>query len=1251
MARRFSLIVILWMRVVSLEIGGSVVFTPVACGQTESAAPQGKDFRWADLEAPQDGKAGFTPLVPAQTGIAFTNVLLEFSGATNRILHNGAGVALGDQDQDGWLDIFVCGLDSPSALYRNLGGWRFTNVTAAAGLAFADRYQRGAVFADLNGDGAPDLLVSTLNKGVLCFLNDGQGHFKDLTTEAGTATSYGSVTLALADIDGNGTLDLYVANNRAEDIRNRGRVGVYMRNGQYVIPPEFKNRLVVVNGFVRELGEPDLLYLNDGHGRFTPLSWTDGRFLDEDGEKLRETPLDWGQTAAFRDLNGDGSPDLYVCNDYWTVDRLWMNDGHGIFRAIERPALRHVCFSSMGVDFADIDRDGYLDFLVTDMQSRDFRLRKRQIFAFDPMAPPFDPRAPPMQVAADRPQIMRNTLFLNRGDNTFADIADYAGVASADWAWQQIFLDVDLDGYEDLLISAGYFRDVQDRDAIAAIAARRPSFQGITNEVDFQRAFALEKMANARLYPPYGCPIVAFRNLGNLRFAEVTSQWGTDQPGIRQGFAVGDLDNDGDLDLVANCFNGALGVYRNDSSAPRVAVRLKGLPPNTQGIGAKVKLLNGAVPMQSQEIVCGGRYLSGSEAMIVFAAGPAQGDLTLEVTWRSGQVSVIPGVRPNRRYEIQESGARAAGPRPKVASRPPLFRDVSDLLAHTHYEEPFDDLARQPLLPRKFSQAGPGVAWWDVNEDGHEDLIVGSGKGGQLGLYLGDGRGGFRRADNALTTAILPRDQTSVLGWSPAAGKTVVLAGLANYEDGLVAGAAVTRHEWRANGIATLVPAGASSVGPLALGDIDGDGDLDLFVGGRVVPGRWPEAASSRIYRNESGEFVLDVETSKGLENVGLVSGAVFSDLDGDGLPELVLACEWGPVRVFGNQAGRFREVTPAWGLAQYPGWWNGVTTGDLDGDGRLDIVASNWGLNSSYRATAEHPALVYYGDLGGSGAVDVVEAEFESELNRVAPRRYRDLLRASLPFVAERFPTHKAYSEATIEAVLGEAGARARVVEATTLASMVFLNRGGHFEAVELPPEAQFAPAFGVNIVDFDGDGNEDVFLSQNFFASEPSMPRLDAGRGLLLLGDGKGGLRAMPGQESGLRIYGEQRGAATADFDHDGRVDLAVTQNGGETKLFRNAGGQPGLRVCLKGPPGNPQAVGAVVRLNAGDHFGPAREVHAGSGYWSQDGAVQVLSSPPVPDRVWVRWPGGETTTHSVPANAREVTLDPAEGLQVRN
>ena len=1207
-----------------------------------------RGFRWAELEVPAEGKTGFALLPPERTGIDFTNVLFEFSAGTNRILNNGAGVALGDYDNDGLPDIFLCGLDRPSALYRNLGHWRFTNVTAAAGLSFPNRYQRGAVFADVNGDGALDLLVSTLNQGVLCFVNDGHGHFTDATASAGTATRFGSVTMALADIDGSGPLALYVANNRTEDIRNRGRVQILQRqDGSYVIPPALQDRLAVINGAVREYGEPDQLYLNDGQGHFRAVSWTDGRFSNEHGEPLTRPPLDWGQTVSFRDLNGDGSPDIYVCNDYWTPDRIWINDGRGHFQEFAHDAIRHICFSSMGVDMADIDRDGLPDILVTDMQSRDHRLRKHQISAFTPMPHP-------VGQILDQPQIMRNTLFHNRSDGTYEDIADFAGLASSDWAWQQLFLDVDLDGYEDVLISIGYFRDVQDLDAIAAIEAREAQgypWSRLTNDEDYQRAFAMQKMTNARLYPPYEMPIVAFRNRGNLTFEEVTKTWGTDQPGVHHGLAMADLDGDGAMDLVVNNLGTAAGIYRNTTSAPRVAVRLKGLSPNTQGVGSKIKLLGGAVPMQSQEIVSGGRYLSGSEAMIVFASGPAKGGMTIEVAWRSGKSSVVSDVQPNRIYEVDESAAgHQPVSRPSPVSTPivPFFQDLTGLLAHVHHESPFNDFERQPLLPKRLSQFGPGVSWFDVNGDGHDDLIIGSGQGGELAVFYGDGKGGFQRATEPPFHTPVTRDQTSVLGWRKPDGSAVLLAGSANYEDGLAVGPSVRQYDLAAKAMDDSFPGHAASTGPLALGDVEGDGHLELFVGGRVLPGRYPEAAASRLFKHDGQHWQLDAARSAALDRVGLVSGAIWSDLDGDGLPELILACEWGPIRVFKDRAGKFTEITAALGLDQFTGWWSGVTTGDLDGDGRLDIIASNWGLNSPYRASPEQPARLIYGDLAGREMVDLIETEYDPDTGVVFPRRSLPALAVAWPALSDRFASYKEYSESPLTKVLGDLQARAHEVRANTLASTAFLNRSNRFEAIPLPREAQFAPAFGVNVADLDGDGHEDVFLSQNFFATQPEIPRLDAGRSLWLRGDGTGQLRSVPGQESGLKVYGEQRGAALGDFDEDGRIDVAVAQNGAATCLFRNTGARPGLRVRLSGPPGNPSGVGAVLRLKFGARFGAAREIHAGSGYWSQDSAVQVMGGPSAPTQIWIRWPGGQTTTTDLPAGAKDITVNAKGAIQ---
>ncbi|MBL9127335.1 MAG: VCBS repeat-containing protein, partial [Verrucomicrobiales bacterium] len=433
-----------------------------------------------------------------------------------------------------------------------------------------------------------------------------------------------------------------------------------------------------------------------------------------------------------------------------------------------------------------------------------------------------------------------------------------------------------------------------------------------------------------------------------------------------------------------------------------------------------------------------------------------------------------------------------------------------------------------------------------------------------------------------------------------------------------------------------VLPLGADTLGPLAVADFDADGDLDLFVGGGPVGGRYPEPSPSRLYERIGTEWRPAAEPDPALLAPGLVSGAVWTDLDADGFPELVLACEWGPVRIFANTRGKLREATAEWGTAARTGWWTGVASADFDGDGRLDLAVGNWGLNSRYRPTPEHPIRLYYGDLAGQGQVELIEASHVPELGGWAPERDLDLMSRQLPWLRALFPTHAAYARSTVEACLADRAASPRVLNATTLASVVLLNRGHAFELVPLPDEAQYAPVFGINAADFDLDGHVDLFLAQNFFPVSTAVSGQDAGLGLLLLGDGRGRFRPQSAERSGIRIFGEQRGSAVADFDGDGRPDLAVAQNGAETRLLRNRAPNEGLaiRVRMDGP--NPDGIGVVVRPIDPARpaaAGPAQELRAGSGYRSQDSPTLYLPRPRGPLAVEVRRPGGATHRIDIP------------------
>lgn len=1164
-----------------------------------------ENYRWADVSPGLFGQTGFKELSPSKTNIGFINQITEEEIDDNRHYLNGSGVAAGDIDGDGWVDLYFAGLNEPNKLYKNLGEFKFEDITERAGVAHEGYYSTGTVFADVNGNGHLDLLVSATHRENVLYINDGQGNFTR-EEDSGLGPAKGSTTLTLADVTGNGYLDLYITNYKEKSVKDlfttrelewENILNEPLRDptDTYTLTPPFDQHyeLKRQNGElagVSEIGAVDELYLNQG-GTFERVEDTRERFMDENGEPFGLQP-DWGLTAKFQDLNGNGLPDLYVCNDFHTPDRVWINQGDGSFRAISQMAIRNLSFSCMGVDFSDINRDGQLDIFTTEMLSPDHQRRLRQAESDDPV---------PVQIGQidSRPMYNRNSMFLKREDDTYSEIAHFSGTRASGWSWATRFLDVNLNGYEDLLINTGYLYDILDIDAqIAMMRNQRNMDEHFMEFTDKTHTLDL--------------PNRIFRNNGDLTFTEMGSEWGFSEKDISHGMAVADLNNNGVLDIVVNRMNQPAAVYRNNTRAPRIGVRLNGEVPNTRGIGATIELRGGPV-IQHKQVSAGGEYVSGSDGRVMFAADEENPNHEILVKWPDGKESRIREVRANRIYEIDQAGAQPPREEPQNnRSSDPIFEDVSDHLDHTHHEDPFQDFEFQPLLPARLSQLGPGVAWVDITGDEREDLLIGSGKGGQLGLFENHGDGHFERLSTSPMTRPAPGDQTSILGWKED-GFTRIAVGSSNYEQGRsgTASAYLYRIGPSGNVVETdSLPGIFSTTGPLALSDVSGNGYLDLFIGGGFKPGQYPEDADSRLFRNEGGTFVPDEEASRLFSGLGLVNGAVFSDLTGNGRQDLLVSTGWGPLRLFENAGGAFREVTSDIGLDNYHGWWQGVTTGDLTGNGRMDIVATNIGLNSTWQLNHEEPIRIYYDDLNGNGRMDIMEAYADGSGGYVP--RHRLYRFQSLQILLNHMDSHRDFSEADVAGILGERYSRIPYKQINTLEHMIFLNTENGFEAHPLPIEAQFTAGFHVEVADIDNNGNEDLFLSQNLFALPQQTPRLDAGRGLLLIGNGDGTFRPLSGTESGIKVYGEQRGAAFSDVNDNGKVDLVVTQNGARSRFFLNRTEHRGYRLTLRGPEVNRTGIGSKIRLiYTDDEKGPLRELQGGSGYWSQKSSTQVLGA----------------------------------------
>ncbi len=1170
------------------------------------------DYQERSLRSPVGKEDGFTEIPNA---IAFSNRISTSAFVTNRHVVNGSGVSIGDIDGDGLPDIFLAAMEHHSTLHRNLGEWEFEDITLDSNLGLVNPRSTGAVLADVDADEDLDLLVTSLGGGVQLFLNDGTGHFIDVTEESNLPQSGGATSMALADIDGDHDLDLYVGFYKDMTVKDIwppneitfDRVVEEMVDSFSVREFWAKEYQLIRQGdrLMRiELAEPDRFFLNDGQGYFLEGSFTDGSFLDEDGTPLTEVPQHWTLAVRFQDLNNDGYPDLYVCNDFESPDQLWWGSPRGVFKAASTLALRKTSQSTMSVATADINADGHIDFFLADMLSRSYTERQRQHFVVPPeILSMGDIRA--------RPQEMQNMLMQNLGDSTFAEVARMSGVEASGWTWSSSFTDVDLDGLPDLLLTTGHAYDAMDADAqIASRSSRRP-----------WREVLLD-------FPDLDLHNIAFRNVGNMQFEWVEDGWGIGvTPDVAHGMALADLDLDGDQDLIINRLDQSVGVFRNNSENPRLLIRLIGHPPNSQGIGAMVRVSSPNLPLQSQEVILGGLYLSSSDVALTFAYSEGA---KITVRWPDGHVSQIEEVLADREYWINHPEIMPQDSSTAIVEKA-FFRELPTELRHE--ESSYPDFYRQPLLPHKLSQRGPALAVADIDSDGDEDLILGGAKGSRLQFSVNEA-GRFMTQQYFGNPSL--GDHGGIVTTS---GKFI--AGSGNYErspqeDGDASKILINT----LGGIEESFTFGRQSPGPLALGDFTQDGSLEVFVGGHFIPGRYPSPASSEIFRMDGGSLVRDAQLSVALEDVGIVSGATAVDLNGDGLTDLALAVMWGPPRIFHNRGnGQLAEMTRSLGLSEYVGWWNGIAPADFDGDGRMDLVATNWGRNLPYNQ--DIPLRVYYGDLDNNSTIEMLEVQETPEVDAFGfVRDFRTLTHA-IPSLRQQVGTYTEFSSKSPEDIFGSILTSTPYHEVSYWETTVFLNRGSFYEAVPLPMEAQMSPAFAPVPGDFNSDGRTDLFLSQNFFEVPLGAPRLDSGRGLLLLSDKHNRLIPVSAQQSGIRVYGSQRASVIADFNMDGRLDLAVTQNAGPVVQYENQVSGVGLHVELYTNTLS-HAIGSTIRAEFHDGaLGSALAVVAGSGYWSQSSLISLIGPRNQINKLHIDWPDGRDTTVVVPPDVQKISI----------
>jgi hypothetical protein len=1049
-----------------------------------------------------DERPLFKLLTPGETGVSFANTVTAGDSVnvqTDVYLWNGAGVAVGDIDNDGLPDIFFAGNMVSSRLYLNKGRMRFDDITTAAHVG-TTHWATGVTMVDINNDGYLDIYVSVsgppssrpADRANLLFINNRDRTFAESAAAWGVADTNFTTHAAFLDYDGDGCLDLFLLNNAPQDFSRGGLTS--HPSGIRADTPDSHN----------------VLYHNNCHGGFTDVSAQAG-ILFEAG---------YGLGVAVADLNGDARPDIYVSNDGAPNDVVYINNGDGTFRNRAAQSIKHGSFAGMGVDIGDFNNDGQPDILQVDMLP--VALSRRKLVGGNATyRGVIEARSHGLRDDYDINSLQLNNGVTPDGDVLFSEIGRMAGVSATEWSWSALFVDFDNDGLKDIFIGNGYPKAVNDFDyAGAANAAYRRG--------DTKRVHQLLKDVYT-----FEVPNFVFRNNGDLTFTDKSKTWGLETPSISYGAAYADLDNDGKLDLVVNNMNAPAFIYQNVQPADDVhhwlGVKLVGDSLNTHGIGATLTLFSGGSTQQIYNTPVHG-FMSSMDGPVHFGIGSTKRVDSLRVTWPGGRAQVLKNLDADRIIVVKKADATAEVlPRASPLTATTMFETAAlPGLAYLHHAPAQSDYAVQALLPYMPSRQGPPIAVGDVNGDGLEDVFIGGGAGtsGKLFVQQKDGRFAELNQGQPWLADAAYEDWGAQFFDANGDGKPDLYVASGGYQLSPISPFLQGRlYINTGGGRFTRAPANAlppmlTSTAAVRAGDFSGDGKPDLFIGGRLSPRSYPAPTRSYLLRND-GDHFTDVTEQIAPELAhpgGMVTDAVWVDFDGDKKLDLITVGEWMPIQFYRNDGKQLRNVTASTGLSASRGWWSSIAVGDFDGDGRPDVVAGNLGLNHSYTTSPSSKFGVYGADFSGNRGFDVVltqeEGGVEYPLSGLAP------LGREIYTLGLRYPTYGAFAKASIPQLFTPAQLKQGVhYQADTFAS-VFLHNdgGGKFTSTPLPNLAQIAPIKGIIPFDADGDGHLDILVAGNLFETEPNTPRADAGNGLFLKGDGKGHFAAVSPRASGF-------------------------------------------------------------------------------------------------------------------------------------